>query len=95
MEDINLSELNLSKFSLYGMTPDELLAFAITRKKCYDLLMAKRAEFVSCPINTWIIVSESGNYTLGNDVFEANDKFEELYPDDRGKRRSFSVGDIQ
>jgi hypothetical protein len=85
MESVNLSRLKDISLA-HRMTPDELLAFATNRKRCFDLLTAKHDELAKHPPDTLVIISENGNYTLGKDVFEACDSFAESYPDDHGKK---------
>ena len=94
MESVNLSRLKDVGLA-HRMTPDELLTFATNRKKCFDLLTAKRDELAEHPSDTLVIISENGNYTLGKDVFEACDRFADSYPNDHGKKACFSVGDVR
>lgn len=76
-------------------TPDELVKFALLRKKCFEQLKGKLHELVEHSNETIVIISENGNYALGKDGFEAHDCFEERYPNDEGGRGCFSLGDAR
>jgi hypothetical protein len=76
-------------------TPDELVEFALLRKKCFEQLKTKLHELIEHPDGMFVIISESGNYALGKDGFEAHDQFEEHYPNDEGGRSCFSIGDAR
>ena len=95
VEPFDLGILEKSPGPLERMSPDELLAYAIRRKKWFDLIKPKLDELSALPKDTRIVVSENGNYGLGGNVFEACDRFHALYPNDRSKKLEwFQIGDV-
>lgn len=76
-------------------TPDELVAFALLRKKCFEQLRSKLPELSEQSDDRRVIISEKGNYSIGKDVFEAHDRFEEKFPGEKGGRACFFLGDVR
>lgn len=76
-------------------TPDELVEFALMRKRCFDQLRSKLSELADEPDDTRILISEDGNYAIGKDIFEAYDRFEEKFPREKSPRSSFFLGDAR
>jgi len=77
------------------LTPDELVEFALRRKKCFEHLRSKLSELTDEPDGMIVIVSEKGNYTVGYDVFVAVDLFKEMFPVDTSPFASFCLGDVR
>lgn len=76
-------------------TPDELVEFALMRKRCFEQLRSKLPELADEPDGMMVIVSEKGNYAVGYDVFVAIDFFKEQFPEDRSQLASFCLGDAR
>ena len=76
-------------------TPDELVKFALMRKRCFEQLRSKVQELADQPDDLRVLISEDGNYTTGKDVFEAFDRFEEKFPREKSERPCFFLGDVR
>lgn len=76
-------------------SPDELVEFALRRKKCFEILRSKLPELADEPDGAVAVVSEKGNYAIGYDIFVAVDFFTERFPEDTSQRSSFVLGDIR
>jgi type II restriction/modification system DNA methylase subunit YeeA len=77
------------------MTPEELVEFALMRKRCFEQLRSKLSELSDQPDNLRVLIAENGNYTTGKDIFEAFDRFEEKFQEKKVKRACFFLGDAR
>ena len=80
---------------LSSLTPDELVDFALLRKRCFEQLRSRLPELAGQPDDLRVLISEDGNYATGKDIFEAFDSFEEKFPKEKSERASFFLGDVR